>query len=162
MGSFVDGPVRVSVPATSANLGPGFDSLGLALDLRDELTGEVADSGLDIEVRGVCADEVPRDGSHLVVRAMRAAFDAMAVRPAGLRLSCDNANIEVPQIDPSGNDLATIVDQERGVQSNMGLERIVRTYERVQIGSLQTVPDGGRPPRFVGARPDHHAGIVET
>ena len=68
MGSFVDGPVRVSVPATSANLGPGFDSLGLALDLRDELTGEVADSGLDIEVRGVCADEVPRDGSHLVVR----------------------------------------------------------------------------------------------
>ena len=51
MTSFVDGPVRVSVPATSANLGPGFDSLGLALDLRDVLTGEVTDSGLDVSRR---------------------------------------------------------------------------------------------------------------
>lgn len=61
----------VRAPATSANLGPGFDSLGLALDLRDELVGEVTGSGLDVEVRGVCADDVPRDESHLVVRAMR-------------------------------------------------------------------------------------------
>ena len=38
--TFVEGPVTVTVPATSANLGPGYDSLGLALDLRDELTGE--------------------------------------------------------------------------------------------------------------------------
>ena len=51
--AFVDGPVRVTVPATSANLGPGFDSLGLALDLRDELVGEVTGSGLEVEVRGV-------------------------------------------------------------------------------------------------------------
>ncbi|MGZ4496564.1 MAG: homoserine kinase, partial [Nocardioides sp.] len=44
MVTFVTGPVRVSVPATSANLGPGFDSLGLALDLRDELEAEVTAS----------------------------------------------------------------------------------------------------------------------
>ena len=43
--SFRDGPVRVSVPATSANLGPGFDSLGLALELRDELTASATDHG---------------------------------------------------------------------------------------------------------------------
>ena len=50
--TFVAGPVRVSVPATSANLGPGFDSLGLALDLHDELTAEVIDDGLVVEVDG--------------------------------------------------------------------------------------------------------------
>ena len=50
MATFVDGVVRVSVPATAANLGPGYDSLGLALDLRDQLAGEVTDSGLEVEV----------------------------------------------------------------------------------------------------------------
>ena len=90
MAAFVDGPVRVSVPATSANLGPGFDTLGLALSLRDELVAEVVPDGLDIEVSGEGADDVPRDESHLVVRSMRAAFDLMDADPPGLRLRCHN------------------------------------------------------------------------
>ena len=52
MPTFVDGPVRVTVPATSANLGPGFDSLGLALSLRDKLEAEVLPEGLVVEVDG--------------------------------------------------------------------------------------------------------------
>ena len=84
MARFVDGPVTVSVPATSANLGPGFDSLGLVLSLRDELTGAVTGSGLHIDVEGAGADDVPRDESHLVVRAMRAAFGLMNAEPPGL------------------------------------------------------------------------------
>ena len=88
MARFVDGPVQVSVPATSANLGPGFDAFGLALDLRDELEAEVVADGLAIEVDGEGADAVPRDESHLVVRAMRAAFAAMDAQPPGLRLTC--------------------------------------------------------------------------
>ncbi len=87
MVTFVDGPVRVSVPATSANLGPGFDSLGLALDLRDDLVAEVTGSGLVVEVSGAGADDVPRDESHLVVRSMRAAFAAMGAEHPGLRLT---------------------------------------------------------------------------
>ncbi len=75
MVAFVDGPVRVSVPATSANLGPGFDSLGLALSLRDRVEAEVVARGLEIEVSG--PDAVPLDESHLVVRSMRAAFDVL-------------------------------------------------------------------------------------
>ena len=59
MASFVDGPVRVTVPATSANLGPGFDSLGLALSLRDELEAEVTGSGLDVEVTGPARTRFP-------------------------------------------------------------------------------------------------------
>jgi len=106
MTTFVEGPVRLSVPATSANLGPGFDSLGLALDLRDRLEGEVVEEGLVIEVEGAGAGEVPLDETHLVVRAMRAAFDAMDAHPSGLRLACTNA---IPHARGLGSSSAAIV-----------------------------------------------------
>jgi homoserine kinase len=106
MAGFVDGPVRVTVPATSANLGPGFDSLGLALAQRDELSAEVTGSGLEIEVSGAGADDVPRDESHLVVRSMRAGFAAMELDPAGLRLVCHN---RIPHSRGLGSSSAAIV-----------------------------------------------------
>src|SRR4051812_22942066 len=87
--AFVRGPVTVEVPATSANLGPGYDCLGLALELSDTLVGEVLDQGLQVEVSGE-GEEVSRDESHLVVRAMRVAFEEMGEQPVGLRLSCTN------------------------------------------------------------------------
>lgn len=104
MTSFATGPVRVSVPATSANLGPGFDTLGLALDLRDELEAEVLPRGLEVVVDG--ADAVPLDETHLVVRAMRAAFDVLGGQPPGLRLSCRNV---VPHARGLGSSSAAIV-----------------------------------------------------
>jgi homoserine kinase len=104
--TWVDGPVRVDVPATSANLGPGFDSLGLALELRDELEAEVVASGLVVEVTGAGADTVPRDESHLVVRSMRAAFGALGGQPPGLRLRCDNV---IPHARGLGSSSAAIV-----------------------------------------------------
>lgn len=104
---FVDGPVRVSVPATSANLGPGFDTLGLALDLRDELEAEVVTSGLEVVVEGQGSDGgVALDESHLVVRSMRAAFDLLDARPPGLRLHCRNV---VPHARGLGSSSAAIV-----------------------------------------------------
>lgn len=106
MATFVEGPVRVTVPATSANLGPGFDSLGLALSLRDELTAEVTASGLQVEVSGAGSADVPRDESHLVVRAMRAAFDLMGAQPPGLRLACLNV---IPHARGLGSSSAAIV-----------------------------------------------------
>lgn len=106
MATFVDGAVRVSVPATSANLGPGFDSLGLAVSLRDELEAEVVGEGLLVEVEGAGADGVPRDETHLVVRAMRAAFDLMGEQPPGLRLSCHN---RIPHARGLGSSSAAIV-----------------------------------------------------
>lgn len=106
MVTFVDGPVRATVPATSANLGPGFDSLGLALGLRDELEAEVTGSGLHVEVAGAGAEDVPRDERHLVVRAMRAGFEAMGATPPGLRLSCTNV---VPHARGLGSSSAAIV-----------------------------------------------------
>ncbi len=106
MVTFVQGPVTVSVPATSANLGPGYDSLGLALDLRDTLTASITDGGVEVSVAGEGAAEVPRDGSHLVVRAMRQAFARMGGEPAGLRLACDNV---VPHARGLGSSSAAIV-----------------------------------------------------
>lgn len=106
MVTFVDGPVRVRVPATSANLGPGFDSLGLALSLHDELEAEVLPAGLVVEVSGAGAQDVPRDESHLVVRSMRAAFELVGEQPPGLRLSCANV---VPHARGLGSSSAAIV-----------------------------------------------------
>jgi homoserine kinase len=106
MATYVDGPVRVTVPATSANLGPGFDALGLALSMRDELEAEVTASGIEVEVTGEGAADVPRDASHLVVRSMHAAFDAMDARPPGLRLTCRNV---IPHSRGLGSSSAAIV-----------------------------------------------------
>jgi homoserine kinase len=104
--TFVDGPVAVRVPASSANLGPGFDALGLALDLYDEISAEVVDSGLEIRVTGEGRDGVPLDETHLVVRSMHAAFDLLGGRPPGLRLSCVNA---IPHGRGLGSSAAAIV-----------------------------------------------------
>ena len=105
MTAFVAGPVAVTVPATSANLGPGFDALGLALDLRDTLVGEVTGGGLSVDIDGA-GEDLPRDETHLVVRAMRAAFDTLGERPPGLRLRCRNV---IPHGRGLGSSAAAIV-----------------------------------------------------
>ncbi|MEU4454804.1 homoserine kinase [Nocardioides sp. NPDC023903] len=111
--TFVEGPVTVTVPATSANLGPGYDSLGLALDLRDELTGEVVSTSsttgertLEVIVEGAGEGTVPLDESHLVVRSMRAAFEIIGKQPAGLRLHCRN---RIPHARGLGSSSAAII-----------------------------------------------------
>jgi homoserine kinase len=103
---FVEGPVTVEVPATSANLGPGFDCLGVALELVDTLVGEIVTEGLEVVAEGEGAGEVPLDESHLVIRSMHAAFDAMGVHPSGLRLSCTN---RIPHSRGMGSSSAAIV-----------------------------------------------------
>ncbi len=103
--AFVAGPVTVEVPATSANLGPGYDSLGLALELRDTLVGEVVADGLEVGITGE-GEDLAVDESHLVVRAMRATFDALGGQPPGLRLRCTN---RVPHSRGMGSSSAAIV-----------------------------------------------------
>ena len=99
--------VTVVVPASSANLGPGFDSLGLALALYDEVTVAVTDApGLSVEVTGEGADVLPRDGSHLVARTLRDAFARLGSAPAGLRVCCAN---QIPQGRGLGSSAAAIV-----------------------------------------------------
>lgn len=99
-------PVVVRAPASSANLGPGFDALGLALSLHDVAVVRVTSGGLDIEVSGEGRETATAGEKHLVVRAMRAAFDRLGRQPAGLSLRSLNA---IPHSRGLGSSAAAIV-----------------------------------------------------
>lgn len=98
--------VTVSAPATSANLGPGFDHLGLAFDLRQAATLRVTATESAAEVTGEGADAVPRDGSHLIIRAAMAALDDLGATVPGLALTADNV---IPHGRGLGSSAAAIV-----------------------------------------------------
>ncbi|SEO91396.1 homoserine kinase [Trujillonella endophytica] len=97
---------RVRVPATSANLGPAFDSAGLALACHDVVEFALADGGLAVEVTGVGAGDLPTDESHLVVRAFRAACAELGWSPRGLRIVAENC---IPQGRGMGSSAAAVV-----------------------------------------------------
>ena len=85
--------LTVKVPGTSANLGPGYDSLGLALSIYDTLTVETLPTGeLEFELSGEGADTLPRDASHLVVRAIDLALERLGFARGGLKIIADNVN----------------------------------------------------------------------
>src|SRR5580704_1338847 len=101
-----EGVARVRVPATSANLGPGFDALGLALTLHDEVAARILPSGLSIEVCGEGEDLAGAGEQHLVVRAMRRAFAVTGGQPPGLELRCVN---RIPHGRGLGSSAAAVV-----------------------------------------------------
>jgi homoserine kinase len=108
--------VSVKVPATTANLGPGFDTLGLALALYDELTVTVREQpGATVEVHGVGEGEVPTDESNLVVRAIAHAFAAYDQPLPGVDLVARNA---IPHGRGMGSSGAAIVS---GILAAKGL-----------------------------------------
>lgn len=83
--------VEVKVPATSANLGPGFDTLGLALSIYDTLlVTELPAGELEIEVSGSGAEEIPRDASNLIVRTIAHVYADVARDMPGLRIVAEN------------------------------------------------------------------------
>ena len=105
--TFRAAPVRVRVPATSANLGPGFDCLGLALTLYDDVVVRATDEpGLSVDVAGMGAASVARNARNLVVRAMRATFQQLGGAPRGLEVVCAN---RIPHSRGLGSSAAAIV-----------------------------------------------------
>jgi homoserine kinase len=81
--------VHVSVPATSANLGPGFDALGLALAIHNEVVAEEADR-VEVSLRGEGAAELAKNADNAVVRGVRLAYEAAGRPFRGARLECVN------------------------------------------------------------------------
>ena len=94
------------VAASSANLGPGFDSLGLALSLYDEIVVATTESGLKIDVEGEGAGQVPLDSTHLVVRAIEHGMQATGVTASGLNIYCRNG---IPHSRGLGSSAAAVV-----------------------------------------------------
>ena len=86
--------VTVTIPATTANLGPGFDCLGLALGLRNEAKLTAVSTNLSITLSGEGADKLPTDATNLVYRAAERLFERVGKRPSGLRIHQHN-NIPV-------------------------------------------------------------------
>ena len=141
--------VTVRVPATSANLGPGFDTLGLALALYDELRVTVVDgSGIHVEVTGVGKGEVPTDGTNLVARAIAYTFEQVGQPLPGLRLDANNV---IPHGSGLGSSAAAIVS---GVMAAKGLlEGVVELdLDRMLViaTELEGHPDNVAPALFGG------------
>lgn len=97
---------RAVVPASAANLGPGFDSLGLALGLYDEIVVTTIESGLQVEVEGQGAGHVPLGPEHLVVRAVERGLDAAGASAPGLAVRCRN---DIPHSRGLGSSAAAVV-----------------------------------------------------
>ena len=98
---------QVSVPATSANLGPGFDCLGLALEIRDRYAAQILDDAIfDIDITGEGADEVKKDSKNLVIKSMMRGFEFMGGKPRGIALRASNV---IPQGRGLGSSASAIV-----------------------------------------------------
>lgn len=98
--------VTLTVPATSANLGPGFDTLGVALELRDRVIVRAVAGETRVTVRGEGAGTVDTGNDHLVVRAIRLGLEYAGAPQVGLDLVCHNA---IPHARGLGSSAAAVV-----------------------------------------------------
>jgi homoserine kinase len=127
--------LTIRIPATTANLGPGFDCLGLALDWWNTLVVEDIPRGIEVLLRGTYAEGLPRDESNLVVQTMFDLF-ARAKRKArrGLRITMTN---EIPVGRGLGSSAAAIVG---GLLAANGL--LEDRFTREELVNLATVIEG--------------------
>jgi homoserine kinase len=129
--------VLVRVPATSANLGPGFDTLGIALSLYDEIVVRVRESpGSTVVVHGVGAGEVAADDDNLVVRAVRRGFAAVGAPQPGLELVARNA---IPHGRGMGSSAAAIV---AGLMAARGLLEGLADLSAARMLAIATEMEG--------------------
>ena len=164
-------PAVVRVPATSANLGPGFDAFGLALARYDQVEARVTGGGLTMRVQGEGEQTAGLGERHLVVTAMRAAFGAMGGQPDGLALSCINT---IPHGRGLGSSAAAVVSgilAARALTAD-GADRLPDAEVLRLAVDLEGHPDnvaaclaGGltiawRPAGAGGEGPDSGAGVV--
>lgn len=98
--------LTVEVPASTSNLGPGFDALGMALDLCNTVHCETGGEGLRVSVHGEGSDVLAQDASNLVVRAMLAVFEECGAPMPAMALRIDNA---IPTAGGLGGSAGAIV-----------------------------------------------------
>lgn len=141
--------VAVKVPATSANLGPGFDCMGLALNLWDEVCVHAVTGPTFVEVEGEGADSVERGEDNLVVRALRLALDRVGAPQVGVRMRCAN---RIPHSPGLGSSAGAIVAGVALARALIGEPSVLGRHDILQIGSqMEGHPDNVAPAVFGGA-----------
>ena len=129
--------VVVEVPATTANLGPGFDTLGMALTIHDTLTATVVDTpGIRVDVHGVGEGEVPTDETNLIARSMAHAFASKKIPVPGVHLEAHNV---IPHGRGLGSSGAAIVS---GVMAAKGLLEGIVEFSASELLALATDMEG--------------------
>lgn len=129
--------VVVEVPATTANLGPGFDTLGMALTIHDSLTATVVDTpGIRVDVHGVGEGEVSTDETNLIARSMAHAFASKKIPVPGVHLEAHNV---IPHGRGLGSSGAAIVS---GVMAAKGLLEGIVEFSASELLALATDMEG--------------------
>lgn len=140
--------VSVKIPATSANLGPGFDTLGMALSFYDEYVAEVIPSGLEIEVHGEGADVISRDSSNLIYKTIEMVFAKQGLTVPPLNITCHN---NIPHGRGMGSSGAAV---SGGVMLAAGLLSGTREFTEAELLGFATDieghPDNVAPALFGG------------
>jgi homoserine kinase len=133
--------VKVRVPATIANLGPGFDSLGVAVRMHLEIDIEPRRDTVEIMVEGEGAEDLPLDEGNLVIRSMNAFFDHVARRPSGYAVRVRNP---IPLASGLGSSAAAVVGGLVVARALTG--RVVSQAEMVELACmLEGHPDNVMP-----------------
>jgi len=118
---------RVKVPATSANMGPGFDCMGVALDIYNTVAAEEIPEGLVIENHGRDAGLIGKDDSNLIYKAMKTVFEKVGYIPAGLKITSYN---EIPVARGLGSSAAStaagLILANAMTGETLSLEEIIR------------------------------------
>lgn len=83
--------IRVQVPATTANLGPGLDCLGMALQLYNSVEVSTAPTGLIIEIHGEGSGDIPKDERNMVYQAAVKVFNHVNTPPPGMKIRLINS-----------------------------------------------------------------------
>jgi homoserine kinase len=130
--------VTVRVPASTANLGPGFDCLGLALTLENQVSISAKPGGIHVEILGEGAGELPATADNLVVQAIFHAYQAAgAAPPEGLHVRCKN---RIPTGSGLGSSAAAILAGLLGANALLGGP--LTTLELLRLGTdLEGHPD---------------------
>lgn len=142
--------VRVTVPATAGNLGPGFDALGLAMGVRDEVeVRALASTEVRIEIEGEGADSLPRDESHLIVQAVRVALDHVGASQTGLAVRAAN---RIPHGRGLGSSAAAVVAGLAAVRAMIAEPAALDEAAMLRIATtFEGHPDNAAPAIYGGA-----------
>jgi homoserine kinase len=139
--------VTVQVPASTANLGPGFDAIGLAIDYWNQATFELIDEGYQIEAEGESAAQVPKDENNYIIQSFFDLYRHLGEKiPPGLKVRCIN---QIPLASGMGSSTAALLTGLLGANALLGSP--LDKFDLLNLAtSIEGHPDNVSPALFGG------------